>query len=111
MVEYSFSLDNVFSALSDPTRRDMLQRLASAEFTVGQLAKNYDLTFAAVSKHLKVLEKARMIIKRKKGKEQIVSIAPQPLADASEYLDWYSRLWENRLDSLADYLEEDKYGQ
>lgn len=107
MVEYSYSLDNVFSALSDPTRRDMLQRLSSAEFTVGQLAKNYDLTFAAVSKHLKVLEKAKMIIKRRKGKEQIVSIAPQPLADASDYLDWYKRLWEQRLDSLAIYLEED----
>jgi DNA-binding transcriptional ArsR family regulator len=108
MVEYTYSLDNVFSALSDPTRRDMLQRLSSAEFTVGQLAKNYDLTFAAVSKHLKVLERARMIIKRKKGKEQIVSIAPQPLADASDYLDWYKKLWENRLDALASYLEEDK---
>lgn len=106
MVEYSYSLDNVFSALSDPTRRDMLQRLSAGEFTVGQLAKNYDLTFAAVSKHLKVLEKAKMIIKRKKGKEQIVSIAPQPLADASDYLDWYRRLWENRLDALAIYLEE-----
>jgi DNA-binding transcriptional ArsR family regulator len=106
MVEYAYSLDNVFSALSDPTRRDMLQRLSSAEFTVGQLAKNYDLTFAAVSKHLKVLEKAKMITKRKKGKEQIVNIAPQPLADASEYLDWYKKLWEVRLDSLAAYLEE-----
>jgi DNA-binding transcriptional ArsR family regulator len=106
MVEYTYSLDNVFSALSDPTRRDMLHRLSSAEFTVGQLAKNYDLTFAAVSKHLKVLEKASMIIKRKKGKEQIVNIAPQPLADASDYLDWYRQLWENRLDSLAVYLED-----
>jgi len=106
MVEYTYSLDNVFSALSDPTRRDMLQRLSSAEFTVGQLAKNYDLTFAAVSKHLKVLEKARMIIKRKKGKEQIVSISPQALSDAYQYLDEYKRLWEIRLEALAVYLEE-----
>lgn len=111
MVEYTYSLDNIFSALSDSTRRDMLQRLSSAEFTVGQLAKNYDLTFAAVSKHLKVLERAKMIVKRKKGKEQIVNIAPQPLADASEYLDWYKKLWENRLDALAIYLEENQNEQ
>lgn len=108
MVEYIYSLDNVFSALSDPTRRDMLQRLSAGEFTVGQLAKNYDLTFAAVSKHLKVLEKARMIMKRKKGKEQIVSIAPQALSDAYQYLDEYKRLWGTRLDALAVYLEENK---
>ncbi len=106
MVEYSLSLDNIFASLSDPTRRDILRRVADQHLSIGQIAQYYDLTFAAVSKHLKVLEKAQLIVKRRKGKEQIVSIAPQPLADASEYLDWYKLLWENRLDSLAAYLEE-----
>jgi DNA-binding transcriptional ArsR family regulator len=106
MVEYTFSLDNIFGALADPTRRDILRRVSSAEMSVGEIARYYDLTFAAVSKHLKVLEKAKMIIKRRKGKEQIVSLAPQALADASEYLDWYKRFWETRLDALAVYLEE-----
>jgi DNA-binding transcriptional ArsR family regulator len=106
MVEYAFSLDNIFGALADPTRRDILRRVSSTEMSVGEIARYYDLTFAAVSKHLKVLERAKMIIKRRKGKEQIVSLAPQALADASEYLDWYKRFWEARLDALAVYLEE-----
>jgi DNA-binding transcriptional ArsR family regulator len=106
MVEYTFSLDNIFRALADPTRRDILRRVSSAEMSVGEIARFYDLTFAAVSKHLKVLEKAKMVVKRRKGKEQIVSLAPQALADASEYLDWYKRFWEDRLDALAIYLEE-----
>jgi len=106
MVECAFSLDNIFGALADPTRRDILRRVSSTEMSVGEIARYYDLTFAAVSKHLKVLERAKMIIKRRKGKEQIVSLAPQALADASEYLDWYKRFWETRLDALAVYLEE-----
>jgi len=107
MVEYTFSLDNTFQALADNTRRDILRRVAEAEMSVGQLAKNYDLTFAAVSKHLKVLERARLIIKRRKGKEMLVSISPQALADASKYLEWYKSLWENRLDSLEIYLNQE----
>ncbi|MGH7156719.1 MAG: ArsR/SmtB family transcription factor [Candidatus Saccharimonadales bacterium] len=107
MVEYSFSLDSTFGALSDPTRRDILRRLANGEFSVGELAKPYSLTFAAVSKHLKVLERAKLIIKRRRGREQMVSLAPQAFADAAEYLEWYRSLWENRLDALESYLKEE----
>jgi DNA-binding transcriptional ArsR family regulator len=105
MVEYTFSLDNIFGALADPTRRDILRRVSSTEMSVGEIARHYDLTFAAVSKHLKVLEKAKMIIKRRKGKEQIVSLSPGALASADEYLEFYRRLWEQRLDALGDYLK------
>lgn len=105
MVEYSFSLDNIFGALADPTRRDILRRVSSAEMSVGEIARYYDLTFAAVSKHLKVLEKAKMIIKRRNGKEQIVSLSPGALASADEYFEFYRQLWERRLDSLGDYLK------
>lgn len=108
MVEYSFSLDSTFAALSDPTRRDMLQRVANTELSVGELARFYDLSFAAVSKHLKVLEKASLIVKRRRGKQHMVSLAPRPFADAAEYLDWYRGLWESRLDSLEQYLNESK---
>lgn len=104
MVEYTFSLDDTFGALADPTRRDILRRVSSAELSISEIARNYDLTFAAISKHLKVLERASMIIKRRKGKEQLVSIAPQAFADADEYLKFYRRLWEERLDSLDTYL-------
>ncbi len=108
MVEYQLSLDNIFSALSDPTRRDILKRLGGMELSVGELAQYYALTFAAVSKHLKVLERALLIVKRRKGKQQMVSLAPQAFADAAEYLEWYRSLWENRLDSLDQYLIESK---
>lgn len=108
MVEYALSLDSTFSALADPTRRDILQRLTDAQLSVGEIAKYYDLTFAAISKHLKVLERARLIVKRRKGKQQMVSLAPQPLADAAGYLEWYRNLWESRLDSLEQYLSENK---
>jgi DNA-binding transcriptional ArsR family regulator len=107
MVEYTLNLDSIFGSLSDPTRRDILRRVSDQELSVGAIALPYDLTFAAVSKHLKVLEKAKLIIKRRRGKEQIVSLAPQALADATEYLDWYRRFMEVRYDSLENYLSKE----
>jgi DNA-binding transcriptional ArsR family regulator len=108
MVEYTYTLDSIFSALADPTRRDILERLTQFEMTVGEIAQHYSLTLAAVSKHLKVLENARMVIKQRRGKERVVQIAPQALAPATEYLDFYRKLWDQRLDSLEDYLMESK---
>jgi DNA-binding transcriptional ArsR family regulator len=74
--------------------------------SVGEIAQPYDLSFAAVSKHLKVLEKAKLIIKRRRGKEQMVRLSPQALADADRYLEVYRRLWEERFDALENYLKE-----
>lgn len=111
MVEYTLSLDSVFSSLADPTRRDILRRVSDAELSVGEIAQPYDLTFAAVSKHLKVLERARLIIKRRRGKAQMVQLAPQALADADQYLEFYRQFWEERFDSLENYLKEEKDGQ
>lgn len=104
MVEYSLTLDSIFASLSDATRRDILRRVAKEELSVGEIAKPYTLTFAAVSKHLKVLEKAHLVAKRKNGKEQIVTLAPSALKSADEYLEFYRKMWENRLDSLDKYL-------
>ncbi len=73
---------------------------------MGEIASPYDLTFAAISKHLKVLEKAKLIIKRRRGKEQMVRLSPQALANVDKYLEAYRRLWEERLDSLENYLKE-----
>ncbi len=111
MVEYTFTLDNTFGALADNTRRDILRRVSEAELSVSQLAKNYDLTFAAVSKHLKVLERAKLVIKRRNGKEQLVSLAPQAMADAAQYIEWYKQFMESRLDALEIYLKEDQNGR
>jgi DNA-binding transcriptional ArsR family regulator len=107
MVEYSLSLDQVFSCLSDSTRRDILKRVSATELTVGEIAQPYDLTFAAVSKHLKVLERAKLIAKRRIGKQQMVHLAPQALADASEYLQWYKQFMDSKLGSLEDYLNKE----
>jgi DNA-binding transcriptional ArsR family regulator len=107
MVEYTLNLDSIFSSLSDPTRRDILRRVSDQELSIGEVARPYDLTFAAVSKHLKVLERAKLIIKRRRGKEQIVSLAPQALADATEYLEWYRQFMEVRYESLEIYLNKE----
>jgi DNA-binding transcriptional ArsR family regulator len=108
MVEYALNLDSIFSSLADPTRRDILRRVANRQMSVGEIARSYDLTFAAVSKHLKVLEKAELVIKRRRGKEQIVQLAPQALAPASDYLDRYRQLWEERFMVLDVVLAEER---
>jgi len=107
MVEYTPTLDSIFSSLADPTRRDILRRVSTRQLSVGEIALPYDLTFAAISKHLKVLERARLIIKKRRGKEQIVRIAPQALQQADDYLEFYRQFWEERLDSLEDYLNKE----
>src|SRR3954471_487941 len=105
MVEYKSAqkLDAVFGSLADPTRRDILQRLRGKELSVGQLASHYDLTFAAVSKHLGVLERARLIRKRRKGRMHFVALSPPALREASHYLERYRKEWEERLDRLEEY--------
>lgn len=107
MVEREAYLDNIFGSLADPIRRDILQRLISAQYTVSQLAQNYEISLAAVAKHLNVLEKARLVVKQRRGKEQVVSIAPSALHDASDYLARYEALWNQRFDALDKILKED----
>lgn len=106
MVEHTINLDAVFFSLADPTRRDILRRVSESELSVGEIAQHYQLTFAAISKHLKVLEKATLVIKRRRGKEQMVRLAPQVFMSAAEYLDWYKPFWTDKLDSLEIYLKE-----
>jgi DNA-binding transcriptional ArsR family regulator len=107
MVERNTYLDGIFGSLADPIRRDILRRLMNAQYSVSQIAEHYQISFAAVAKHLKVLEKACLITKQRKGKEQIVCIVPQSLHDASDYLAQYEALWNYRFDALDKVLEED----
>lgn len=111
MVEYTLNLDDVFGSLADPIRRDILNRIAVKELTVSQIAEAYDVSLAAISKHLKVLEKAKLIIKRRQGKQQIVCLSPVAFKDASEYLKHYENLWNARFDALEEYLKEDEHGR
>lgn len=105
MVELGFPLDNIFASLADPTRRDILTRLQSSSLNVSEVAEAYDMSLAAVSKHLRVLEQARLIMKRRKGKERIVSLRPAAMVEAAEYLKQYEQLWSERLDRLEESLK------
>ncbi len=104
MVESSLKLDIIFGSLADPTRRAILKQVSVKEMSIGEIAKPYDLTFAAVSKHLKILEKAELIIKRRYGKQQMVQLSPKAFKEANGYLKHYEEMWNNRLDSLETYL-------
>jgi len=106
MVDRLLKLDNIFLSLADPTRRDILRRISESELSVRDIARHYKLTYAAVSKHLKVLEKSTLVTKRRRGKEQLVSLSPQAFLDATEYLDWYKPFWTQKFDSLEAYLKE-----
>ena len=105
MVEHSARLDLVFGSLADATRRDILRRVAGREMSVGEIAWSYDISLAATSKHLVVLEKARLVTKRREGKLQLVSLSPPALSDAEKHLERYRDIWERRLDRLEKYLE------
>jgi DNA-binding transcriptional ArsR family regulator len=106
MVEYTLQLDSIFSSLADPTRRDILTRVAQAEYSVGELVSHYNVSFAAISKHLKVLENARLIVKRKEGKKHMIVLAPDSLRSADEYLEQYRNMWQSRYDKLDTLLKE-----
>lgn len=106
MVEYTLELNSIFGSLADPTRRDILARVARTERSVGELVTHYDISFAAISKHLKVLEKANLITKRKDGKKNMVTLAPSALQSADEYLEQYRQIWQSRHDKLEQLLKE-----
>jgi DNA-binding transcriptional ArsR family regulator len=104
MVEYNLSLDQVFGSLADPTRRDILRRTALSELSVSEIAAVYDMSLAAVSKHLRILQQAGLVVKRRRGKQQLVQAAPLATSDAREYLDQYAALLNERLDKLEQYI-------
>lgn len=99
-------LDSVFHSLSDPIRRDILERVRHCELSVGELVGQYDVTFAAISKHLKVLEQAKLIIKRKEGRRHMVTLDARALADADRYLEQYRLTWQGRHDKLDRILQD-----
>lgn len=108
MVEYGSMLNDVFHSLADPTRRDMLHRLRAREQSVGELAEHYDFTFAAISKHLQVLESAKLVRKRRSGREQRVELSPAGLRRADRYLEQYRKLLEDKLDRLEVFLKNNR---
>jgi DNA-binding transcriptional ArsR family regulator len=98
-------LSHKFAALADPTRRAILARLALGETSVTELAKPFEMTLPAVSKHLKVLERAGLIARGRAAQWRPCRIEPDALKDVDDWLEEYRRLWDERLDRLADYLK------
>ena len=107
MVKYSTdTLDFTFAALSDPTRRAILRRLATGERTVTELAEPFRISLPAISKHLRVLEKAGLLAQEKDGRIHRCRIVAKPLQDASGWIAHYRAFWEESFDRLDGYLYE-----
>jgi DNA-binding transcriptional ArsR family regulator len=98
-------LSQVFAALADPTRRAILARLSKGEASVNELAEPFDITLPAVSKHLKVLEKAGLIERTRSAQYRPCRLQAAPLRDASDWIDYYRQYWEESFDRLDAYLK------
>ncbi len=112
MVNYSpRQLNHTFSALADPTRRAILERLALSESSVTELAKPFNISLPAISKHLRVLEGAGLLSRKKEGRMQVCGLVIEPMKDAADWIEEYRRFWERQLDALTDYLDKPKKGE
>ena len=112
MVVESFQLDSVFRALSDPTRRSILQRLAAGGTLVKELAEPFSMSKQAVSKHLLVLEDAGLVVKIVEGRSTRVRLRPEPLRQIEDWVSFYRGFWTHSLDALADIVDgEEEAGE
>jgi DNA-binding transcriptional ArsR family regulator len=106
MVSVADRLDRTFGALADPTRRAILARLAKGEASVTELAEPFEMSLPAVSKHLKVLERAGLVSRGRERQWRPARLRVTPLKEVAEWTDRYRRFWEERYDRLDEYLEE-----
>jgi DNA-binding transcriptional ArsR family regulator len=107
----SAGLDATFAALADPTRRAILARLATGEASVMELAKPFDMTQPAISKHLRVLERAGLISRGRDAQRRPARLVAKPLADANSWLERYREIWEQNFQRLDDLLDEMKVNE
>lgn len=98
MVEYKLHIDTIFSALADPIRRDILERTTDGELTVNEVAAQYEISLAAISKHLKVLTQAGLVNKRRDGRYHYISANRDGMRDALQYLKQYEQVWSQRIE-------------
>ena len=99
-------VDRVFQALSDATRRDIVERVALDGLSMSTLARHYDMSFAAVQKHVSVLERAALVTKERRGREQIVRGDVSTVRRTAELLARYERLWQQRVDAMTEIINE-----
>src|SRR5215208_5962857 len=100
------ALSSTFAALADPTRRAILARLASGECSVTELAEPFDMSMPAVSKHLRVLERAGLIARGREAQWRPCRLEPAPLREVADWAERYRAIWEQRLDRLDTYLQQ-----
>jgi DNA-binding transcriptional ArsR family regulator len=108
MVTNSEGLDLTFAALADSTRRAILARLARGESTVGDLARPFEISRPAISKHLRVLERAGLVRRTRDGRLSRCGLNASPMRDAAEWVEEYRQFWESQLDALARFLENEE---
>ena len=104
----SATLDLAFSALSDPTRRAMLERLARGPATVSELAAPTGISLPGTLKHVRILEEAKLVTSEKKGRTRECRLGPDQLDDVTRWIEWYRATWDRRLDRLEAYIEKRK---
>lgn len=102
------NLDKVFSALADPTRRAILEKLKSTDSTLLELAEGFDMSFQAVAKHIKVLDRAGLLYKEKQGRYQICKYRPEPMFDALVWLSRHYDMWNESFQSLEQLLDQEQ---
>ena len=102
------STNDVFRAIADPTRRELLDRLSEGEESMMKLAESFDISLPAVSQHLKVLREAGLVEERREGRMRIYTLIPGPLREVSDWVDNYQHFWQSRLRRLGEHLRKNK---
>ncbi len=110
MVQYQSPLDGTFSALSDPTRRAILERLAGGSASISELADPAGMTLTGIKKHVRILEEAGLVTTEKRGRTRYCRLGPKQMEDVSEWIESYRRGWAERFDRLDEVLERRKEG-
>ena len=98
---------DIFQAIADPTRRALLDRLRIGEQAVKQLAEPFAMSLPAISQHLQILCEVGLVQMRKSGRQRLYRLNPEPLKQVSDWISCYEQFWQNKLDALGNYLEED----
>lgn len=102
----SSARSDVFQAIADPTRRQLLKLLSEQEMPISELSRHFPISRTAVSKHLRILADAKLVSGQKKGRERLYKLQPEPLLELKEWLSFYEQYWENKLSMLKHYVEE-----
>jgi DNA-binding transcriptional ArsR family regulator len=110
-VHYNAALDRTFFALSDPTRRGILELLGHGSATIGELAEPFGLTINGVKKHVGILEEVNLVVTAKVGRARECQLGPAQLEDATSWIDDYRRTWQRRLDRFGSYVENQNAGR